>query len=239
MKSKYLLFTAICAFLLFALLAVTAWQPVSSHLVYASNGASNSMREQTASSVRDPAQISVNQSSSIANAQANNNGLLAQITQIDLNPENPNLTICADIPSVADWLPRFSAAYKETNYEMLDWILLDPENNAYIKNNRCYFVTLPPIQLTTGKLKISLDYFEASTPERLPEDLITKVKNNLKSKGLDLDFEMKNVEHGQMIVITRKPLQYDETQAYQIIQAAIKDAPEKVHGPWAFMIDVP
>jgi len=94
-------------------------------------------------------------------------GLTVEIRGYDLNPDYPTVTVCADLPSVADWLPRFSAIYKSQPVDISAWMLIDPDNTAYQAANRCYLVMLPAGVFDTnpsGKLVFSLDYFEMSLP---------------------------------------------------------------------------
>lgn len=169
------------------------------------------------------------------------NGLTAEIREYDLNPEYPTITICTDIPSVADWLPIFSASYKDNPIDVWQVMLIDPQNTAYQEKNRCYLAMLTEgiIQPDeSGILTFSIEYFQMSVPERLPDDLIAKAKKYLLEKGINIDFEIKDVDHGQAIVITEKPTKYTDEESYQIIQDAIEQSIDKVYGPWIFTIDL-
>lgn len=173
--------------------------------------------------------------------KATKDGLTVEITKYDLNPDYPTVTICADLPSVADWLPIFSATYNGQPVDVWQVMLIDPQNDASQKKNRCYLAMLKegifqPGQ--SGTLIFNLEQFQMSIPEILPDDLLAKVKKNLKDKALDIDFEMKSVDHGQVVVIKKKPSALTDEQVYQAIQEAIAQAPEKVQGPWTFVIDV-
>lgn len=173
--------------------------------------------------------------------KATKDGLTVEITKYDLNPDYPTVTICADLPSVADWLPIFSAMHNGQPVDVWQVMLIDPQNNASQKKNRCYLAMLKegifqPGQ--SGTLIFNLEQFQMSIPEILPDDLLAKVKKNLKDKGLDIDFEMKRVDHGQIVVIKKKPISYTDDQVYQAIQDAIAQAPEKVVGPWIFTIEI-
>lgn len=169
------------------------------------------------------------------------NGLTAEIREYDLNPEYPTITICTDIPSVADWLPIFSASYKDNPIDVWQVMLIDPQNTAYQEKNRCYLAMLTEgiIQPDeSGILTFSIEYFQMSVPERLPDDLIAKAKKYLLEKSINIDFEIKDVDHGQTIVITKKPTNYTDEESYQIIQDAIEQSIDKVYGPWIFTIDL-
>ncbi len=173
---------------------------------------------------------------------ATTDGLTAEIREYDLNPEYPTITICTDIPSIADWLPIFSASYNDKPIDVWQVMLIDPINTAYQEINRCYLAILTegiiqPDQ--TGTLTFSLEHFQMSVPERLPDILIAKAKKYLVEKNGDIDFEMKDVDHGQVIVITKKPTNYTDEQSYQAIQEAIGQSVDKVYGPWIFTIDLP
>lgn len=168
-------------------------------------------------------------------------GLTAEIREYDLNPEYPTITICTDIPSVADWLPIFSASYNDKPVDVWQVMLIDPQNTAYQEKNRCYLAMLTegiiqPDQ--PGTLTFSMEYFRMSVPERLPNDLIAKAKKYLLEEGINIDFEIKDVDHGQSIVITKKPDNYTDEQSYQAIQDAIEQSIDKVYGPWIFTIDL-
>ncbi len=185
--------------------------------------------------------VSPSSSTTMTSLKATKDGLTAEISKYDLNPDYPTVTICTDLPSVADWLPRFSASYNGQTVDVWQVMLIDPQNDASQKKNRCYLAMLKegifqPGQ--SGVLLFNLEQFQMSIPEILPDDLIAKAKKNLKDKGLDIDFEMKNVDHGQNIVIKKKPATYTDEQTYQAIQEAIAQAPVNVQGPWTFTIEV-
>lgn len=169
------------------------------------------------------------------------NQLTAEIIEYDLNPDYPTITICTDLPSVADWLPIFSASLNGKNITVWQVMLIDPEGTAPEKKKRCYLAMLeegifqPNL---SGNLNFKLEHFQMSIPERLPDELIAKAKKDLREMGLDIDFEMKDVDHGQEVVIKSKPATYSDEQTYQAIQEAIAKAPDKVYGPWEFVIEV-
>lgn len=168
-------------------------------------------------------------------------GLTAVIREYDLNPDYPTVTVCTDLPSIADWLPIFTASFNGKDIGVWQVMLIDPDGVAPEKKNRCYLAMLIEGNFKPGekgKLIFRLEHFQMSVPELLPEDLLLKAKNNLKNKGLDIDFEMQNVDHGQIVVIKKKPASLTDEQAYQAIQEAIAQAPDKVQGPWTFVIDV-
>ncbi len=169
-------------------------------------------------------------------------GLTVEIRGYDLNPDHPTITVCADLPSVADWLPRFSAIYKGQPVDGNNaWMLIDPDNTAYQAANRCYLVMLPGGVFDTnpsGKLVFSLDYFEMSLPERLPADIIAKAKDQLASSGTGIDFEVQTISHGQNLIITKKPDSVSQEDALQAVEKAIESVTDKVYGPWVFTIDL-
>lgn len=171
---------------------------------------------------------------------ATNNGLTAKVSEYDLNPDHPYVTVCTDIPSISDWLPIFSASYNDEPIDIWMVMLIDPQNTAYKEKNRCYKVMLKEGVLQTDKLGVltfTLDYFRMSAPEIMPSETIDTAKKYLTDKEILIGFELKNVEHGQIIVITKKPDRYTDEQAYQLIQEAIEQSIEKFYGPWNFTID--
>ncbi|MCC7119542.1 MAG: hypothetical protein IT310_13540 [Anaerolineales bacterium] len=168
-------------------------------------------------------------------------GLTAEIREYDLNPDYPTVTVCTDLPSIADWLPIFTASFNGKEIGIWQVMLIDPDGAAPEKKNRCYLAMLVEGNFKPGekgKLIFRIEYFQMSIPELLPDELLIKAKNNLKDKGLDIDFEMQNVDHGQIVIIKTKPSTLTDEQAYQAIQEAIAQAPEKIQGPWTFVIDV-
>jgi hypothetical protein len=217
-------------------ISFSAWLPISKDASASSLGEGVGLDSRLADSSNavkaDPASSSENfvMKSSV-------NGLTAEITQVDLNPDAPTVTVCANVPTIADWLPQFSAAYNGQSVGVIGWILLDPSNTAYQEQNRCYLVMLSNEQLgskkISGTLILSLDYFETSIPERLPVELIAKAKERLKDSGID--FEVQDVSHGQNFIVTKKPDSYSDTDAFQKVTEALKD---KVYGPWVFKIDL-
>jgi hypothetical protein len=167
-------------------------------------------------------------------------GLTVEIRSYDLNLDYPTVTVCADLPSVADWLPRFSAIYKDQPVDVNTWMLIDPDT-AYQAANRCYLVMLPAGVFGTnpsGKLVFSLDYFEMSLPEKLPVDIIKKAKETLAALGTGIDFEVQDIPHGQSLIITKKPDSISQEDALQAVQKAIESATDKVYGPWTFTINL-
>lgn len=216
--------------------SASAWLPISKDASASSLGEGVGLDSQLANSSSavkaEPASSSENfvMKSSI-------NGLTAEVTQVDLNPDAPTVSVCADVPTIADWLPQFSAAYNGQSVGVLGWMLLDPNNTAYQEKHRCYLVMLSTEHLgskkTSGTLILSLDYFETSIPERLPLDLIAKAKERLKDLGID--FEVQDVPHGQNYIFTKKPDFYSEAEAFQKVREALKDT---VYGPWVFRIDL-
>lgn len=167
-------------------------------------------------------------------------GLTVELRTIDLNPDYPTITICADIPTVADWLPRFSAIYDGKEIPVTGWMLLDPNNNAARSKNRCYLATLDTQVFQSGtlsgQLTFSLDYFEMSLPERIPDEIIAKAQTVLKDSGIE--FIIQDVSHGQNILVTGKPDALSQDEAMKNAQMAIEAATEKVYGPWDFTIDL-
>jgi hypothetical protein len=110
-----------------------------------------------------------------------NRGLTAELKGVDMDPDWPTITLCADLPTIADWMPRFSAVYRGEKIPVVGWRLLDPTNTASKMKNRCYdanlstdiFASGPP----SGTLLFSLDYWEASTPENSPIQLTPNIVN--------------------------------------------------------------
>jgi hypothetical protein len=242
MKTKILI--SVMIFLVAGVLAVTAWRSMPNNqlstLRVASSSANTAFQNEQSSDIPSSSvqETSLNAS---ANLKVTNGGLTAEIREYDLNPDYPTITICTDLPSAADWLPIFSASFNGKTVNVWQVMLIDPEGTAPEKKNRCYLAMLgegifQPNQ--SGTLNFNLEHFQMSIPEILPVDLIAKAKKNLKDKGLDIDFEMTNVDHGQGIVIKKKPTTYTNEQTYQAIQEAIAQSPERVQGPWVFVIDV-
>lgn len=108
-----------------------------------------------------------------------NGGLTAELQEIDLDPEYPTVTLCTDLPTEADWLPRFSTIYQGREIQVTGWMLVDPVSNAVHARNRCYQATLSTeifdLGVPSGELVFSLDYFELSIPENLPQTNLQKV----------------------------------------------------------------
>lgn len=166
--------------------------------------------------------------------RVSHNGLKAELREIDLNPDYPTITVCTDIPTIADWLPRFSAVHNGQRVGVWGWMLIDPDNIAYQKTNRCYLVHLTPSTAPkdfSGEFVLSLDYFETSIPERIPEDLIVRAKDRLRSEGID--FQVENIPKGVNLVITKKPDSCSEAEALQKVKDALTD---RAYGPWTFTI---
>lgn len=169
---------------------------------------------------------------------ASKGGLTARIRVIDLKPEAPTLTICADLPTAAAWLPRFSATFNGQKVPITGWMLLDPENSASRSKNRCYLASLAPESLGaspfSGELTFSLEYFEIPLPEKITDRLLAKARATLKGSGIE--FYLKTVPHGQDLVVTKKPDGLSQDEALQKVQAALELSTDKVYGPWNFKI---
>lgn len=168
-------------------------------------------------------------------------GLTVEIREYDLNPDNPTITICADLPSVADWQPMFSASHKDEPVYVWMVILIDPQHTAEKEKNRCYLAKLSNDtgafdEDQSGRLVFSLDHFQMSLPEQLPEILVTQANQITREAGIE--FEVQNAPHTQNYVITKKPDSISEQEALQAVQEAIDEAAGIVHGPWVFMIDM-
>jgi len=217
-------------------LLASAWLPISKDAPVSSSGESIGLdsRPADSSSIVKAAPASSDENIVM---KSSINGLTAEVTQVDLNPDAPTVSVCADVPTIADWLPQFSAKRNGQPVGVIGWMLLDPTNTAYQQKNRCYLVMLSNEQLSSkknsGTLILSLDYFETSIPERLPVDLIAKAKERLSGSGID--FEVQDVPHGQNFIFTRKPDSYSDEDASQKVTDALKD---KVYGPWVFIIDL-
>lgn len=167
-------------------------------------------------------------------------GLTAEIRSVDLKQSEPAITLCADLPTVADWLPRFSAVYQGQKVLVRGWMLLDPDNTAYLAKNRCYLVKLSNELFTSetsaGTLTFSLDSFESSLPEKIPADVVAEAQAALKDTGIK--FELQDVPHSQTIIIISKPESTSQEEATQKVQEAIESTTDKVYGPWIFTIDL-
>jgi len=217
-------------------LSVSAWLPISRGVSASSAGESVGLDSRLADSSNVVKEAPASSGENFV-MKSSVNGLTAEVAQVDLNPDAPTVSICADVPTIADWLPQFSATYNGQPVGVMGWMLLDPSNTAYQEKNRCYLVMLSSEQLgskkISGTLILSLDYFETSIPERLPVDLIAKAKERLKDSGID--FEVQNVPHGQNFIFPKKPDSYSDEDAFQRVTDALKD---KVYGPWVFTIDL-
>lgn len=172
---------------------------------------------------------------SFENITVSNKGLEAELREINLAHDFPTATICAEVPTIADWLPVFSATYNGQPVGIWGWMLIDPDN-AYQEKKRCYmvmFTSSSAPQDFSGQLVISLEYFRTITPEKIPESLILQARENLKNKGID--FEIENISHGVNIVVTDKPDFYTEEEAEQKVLEALT---ERFDGPWTFIVDL-
>ena len=168
-------------------------------------------------------------------------GLTVEIREYELNPDNPTITICADLPSVADWQPMFSASHKDDPVYVWMVSLIDPQHTAVKEKNRCYLAKLSNDtgafdEDQSGMLVFSLDHFQMSLPEQLPEVLVAQANKITREAGIE--FEVQNTPHTQNYVITKKPDSISEQEALQAVQEAIDEAAGIVHGPWVFMIDL-
>ncbi len=228
MKTKLLLSVAAFLMVVTGVLAV-AWRPLpDNHLSIAGSSGTSMIRLNQRTS--PPA----NASRKVTNA-----GLTVEIREYDLNPDNPTITICADLPSVADWLPRFSASYNGKEVGVWQVMLLDPGNTAAQEKNRCYLAMLSGgvfDKNSPGRLIFSLDDFEMSLPEKLPADIITQAQGRVKTSGID--FEVQDVSHGQNLVITKRPASMRQEDALRVVQQAIQDVTGRFQGPWVFTIDL-
>lgn len=173
--------------------------------------------------------------------KASVNGITAEIigNGISLYHGSPSITVCSDVPSVADWLPHMSAMYNDQPINITGWGLLDPDNASQSKH-RCYVVVfedgvIDSTHLSGKKLVFSLDYFEMSLPEKLPAEIIARAKGRLKDSGID--FEIQNVPHTLSVKITKKPDSITNDQALQAVEEAIESSTDKVYGPWVFVIN--
>lgn len=246
MKVKSITFKLLMFLTLVILLAVGAWQSLpqnklSALRVAASNANSDTQSNQVVINDASPNPVAETVLDANTTLNATVNGLTAVIREYDLNPDYPTITVCADLPSIADWLPIFTASFKGEDIGVWQVMLIDPDGAAPEQKNRCYLAMLVEGNFKPGekgKLIFKIEHFQMSIPELLPDDLLIRAKDNLQNKGLDIDFEMQNVDHGQIIVLKKKPLTLTDEQAYQAIEQAIAQAPEKVEGPWTFVIDV-
>ena len=242
MKSKILI-SVVVFFGFTVALAAIAWQSLSDNrtsVLHAqpSNAAIVSQYEKSSDYPSSPAaETPLNASTGL---KVTHGGLTVEIREYDLNPDYPTVTICADLPSVADWLPRFSASYNGETIGVWQVMLIDPQNTAYLEKNRCYLAMLPEGVFDknhpSGILIFSLDYFEMSLPEKLPADIIKKAKEKIKVSGIE--FEVQDASHSQNLVITKKPDSTSQEEAWQVVQKAIEDLTDKVYGPWVFTIDL-
>lgn len=169
------------------------------------------------------------------NMKVTNKGLTAELREIDLNPDFPTVTICIEVPTLGDWLPRFSGTYNgnEVRWWAYEWI--GPGDSAYQAKYRCYRVSLSRSTAPksfSGRFVFSLDYFETSLPEQIPEFLIALAKERLKEKGII--FEVQNTTRGWDIIVLNKPDAYTQAEAEQMVREAMT---EKFEGPWTFVID--
>ena len=170
---------------------------------------------------------------------ADDNGISAEINDYDLDPEHPFVTVCTNLPSVADWLPIFTATYNDESIDVWMVQVLDEDNTAYKSINRCYKALLKEGIIQADKpgiLTFTMDHFRMAIPDVYPDELIEKSNKFLAENGNNVVFEIKNVNHGQVFEITQKPENMSDEQAYQLIEQAIDQSIEKVFGPWTFTI---
>lgn len=231
MKAKkfYLVGLLALSVLLIGALALSAWLP-------------NSRRESVSQHPEDTGALPLPSSVSIvenSNTSVTIKGLTAEVQGVDLNPDWPTVTICTDVPSVADWVPTFSAIHDGKIVRVVGWELLDPDN-AVKEQHRCYDAILwsedLDFQNLSGVLVLSLDYLTISLPERIPADVIAAA--NELTKAAQIEFEYREVDHGAYFTITQKPANLSEETALQNINEALQSVQGKVVGPWVFKIDL-
>ncbi|MCL5429602.1 MAG: hypothetical protein M1347_07395 [Chloroflexi bacterium] len=229
-KKYYLIGLLVLSGLLISALALSAWLP---------NSQRGSVSQQ---SPEDTGTLPLNSSVSIvenSNTSVTINGLTAEVQGIDLNPDWPTVTICTDVPSVADWVPTFSATHNGKTVRVVGWKLRDPDN-AIKEQHRCFEAILWSedfdFQNLSGVLVLSLDYLTISLPERIPVDVIAAA--NETTKAAQIEFEYREVDHGAYFTITQKPADLSEEEALEIVNKALETIQGKVDGPWVFDIDL-
>ena len=167
--------------------------------------------------------------------------LTATVNEVNLDPQNPSVKICSDLPSIADWLPIFSVNLNGQVVPVMQVSVLDSDK-ARTEINRCYLVSLSPESIDfksiSGTLVVSIDYFKILLPEKLPTDseIVTAAKTESQKQGID--FEVQDLEHGWNINVTKKPSDMNENQAMEIVTRILETQAGRVDGPWIFTVDL-
>lgn len=165
--------------------------------------------------------------------------ITAEIKNVYLDPINPSITICTNVPTLADWLPIFSAQLDGKPINVLGVAVLNSDT-AYKEINRCYQVSLATELVTslneTGTLIFSMDYFKLLLPEKFDttSEIASQAKAESQKQGVN--FEVQSLEHGWNVVVTKKPEEMSEETALQIALNSLEIQAGKVEGPWVFTI---
>jgi len=167
--------------------------------------------------------------------------LTAVLEEISLDPQNPTVKVCSDLPTIADWLPIFSVNLNDQAVRVMQISVLNSDKTR-LEINRCYMVLLSPESFNfnniSGTLVVSMDYFKILMPEKLPSDseIVAAAKTEAQKQGID--FEVQDLEHGWNINVTKKPTDMNADQAIQIVTKILETQAGRVDGPWVFTIDL-
>ena len=167
--------------------------------------------------------------------------LTATVQEVNLDPQNPTVKVCSDLPTIADWLPIFSVKLNGQAVRVMQISVLNSDK-ARLEINRCYLVALSPESFDfnniSGTLVVSMDYFKILLPEKLPSDseIVAAAKSEAQKQGFD--FEVQDLEHGWNINVTKKPIDINTDQAIQIVTKILETQAGRVDGPWVFTIDL-
>jgi predicted regulator of Ras-like GTPase activity (Roadblock/LC7/MglB family) len=167
-------------------------------------------------------------------------GLTASLNEVRLDPQNPTVRICVELPSTADWLAYFSARLNNEVVNIQSIAVLNTGDPA--ENQRCFEVTLAPgsfdLNNISGSLVISLDSLKVLLPEKLPStsEIVAAAKAEAQKQGID--FEIQDLDHTQDIRITQKPTSMSNGQAQKIVVQLLQTEAGEIIGPWVFTIDL-
>lgn len=167
--------------------------------------------------------------------------LTATVNEVNLDPQNPTVKVCSDLPTVADWLPIFSVKLNDQAVRVMQISVLNSDK-ARLEINRCYMVSLSPESFDfnniSGTLVVSMDYFKILLPEKFPSDSEIAAVAKTEAQKQGIDFEVQDLEHGWNINVTKKPTDMNADQAIQIVTKILETQAGRVNGPWVFTIDL-